>query len=156
MSMLDPIKNLYSTISKVSQEAESLMGVVDSRGLTGVMKSLMGFDLEGMKKTIDAILGCGLIELLNEGNTPAVETTLAFRTYLNDYLNEMMALRALLIKFDSKEPGDQEASLMQMRALLAARKKPSARDREILTLTAEVNELRQTLNQISLLVAVEK
>lgn len=74
MSFLDPVRNMYGALAKVSEEAGSLLGIADDRGLMGVMKKVMGMAPEDLKETVDATLGVGTLDLFAAGDKAAVET----------------------------------------------------------------------------------
>jgi len=151
MSLLGPVKNLYGTLARVGEEASTLLGVADSRGITGVLRSVMGLDPEGMLKVVDETLGAGLIEMLSAGDRSGVETTLEYRRYCMDFMGEFIELRDLLVKFDSDEPGMREEALGEMKAIMASRGQTTASARHARALEAELDDARHTFEEIAAL-----
>ena len=103
MALLDPVKNVYGMLSKASEEASSLLGIAGARGVSGVLRNLMGLDPEGMRKIIDETLGTGIIDSLASGDQTPVPTVLEFRQYCIDLLGEFVELRDTLVKFNSED-----------------------------------------------------
>ena len=153
MSLLDPVRNMNGVLAKASEQAGSLLGIADDRGLMGVMKKVMGMAPEDMKQAMDEILGIGILDLLTAGDKAAVETVLAFRSYVSDYLDELVLLRDIVVKFPSDDPAERSKSLSEMKALTAASIQAPGRARRERALEGEIAKLRSTLGQVSELAA---
>jgi len=153
MALLDPVRNMYGALTRVSEEAGSLLGVADSRGLMGVVKKLMGMAPEDMKQTVDETLGLGTLDLLAAGDKAAVETVLGFRKYCSDFLDELVELRDILVKFNSDDPAEKSEALSEMKALTAPKGQAPGRARRERALETEMAKVRDTLGQIAELAA---
>ena len=153
MSLLDPVRNMYGVLSKVSEEAGSLLGIADSRGLMGVVKKLAGMAPEDMKQTVDETLGVATLDLFAAGDKAAVETVLGFRKYCSDFLGEFVELRDILVKFTSDDPAEKSDALSEMKALTSVKGQVSGRARGERALVGEMAKLRDTLGQITELAA---
>jgi len=153
MSFLDPVRNMYGVLAKAGEEAGSLLGIADSRGVMGVMKKVMGMAPEDMKQTVDEILGVGTLDLFASGDKSAVETVLGFRKYCSDYLDELVVLRDILVKFNSDDPAEKSAALSEMKAMTAVKGQAPARARRERALEGDLSRLRDTLRQVSELAA---
>lgn len=150
--MLDPLKNMYGVITQASEQAGSLLGIADERGLMGVMKKVMGMAPEDMKETVDETLGVASLDLFAAGDTSAVEIVIGWRKYCSDYLDELVVVRDLLIKFNSDDPAEKREALSEMKAMTAAGQAPG-HSRRVRALEGEVAKLRDTLGQITELAA---
>lgn len=153
MSFLDPVRNMYGALAKVSEEAGSLLGIADDRGLMGVMKKVMGMAPEDLKETVDATLGVGTLDLFAAGDKAAVETVLGFRKYCSDFLDELVELRDVLVKFSSEDPAEKSEALSEMKAMTAVKGQAPGHARRERALVGEMARLRDTLGQIAELAA---
>ena len=151
MAFLDPVKNIYGMLAKASEEAGSLLGIADSRGMTGVLRNLMGLDPEGMKKVIDETLGTGILDSLASGDETPVQTVLEFRQYCMDLLGEFVKVRDILMKFNSEVPEVRRESVSEMKALASPRGQAVGGPRRVQALDAEVKKLKAKLADIAAL-----
>jgi len=151
MALLDPVKNVYGMLSKASEEASSLLGIAGARGVSGVLRNLMGLDPEGMRKIIDETLGIGIIDSLASGDQTPVPTVLEFRQYCIDLLGEFVELRDTLVKFNSEDAEVKRESLIEMKAAASRRSQSGGGGRRVQALEAEVKRLKVKLEDISAL-----
>ena len=150
MALLDPIKNIYGMLAKASEEAGSLLGIADARGMTGVLRNLMGLDPEGMKKIIDETLGTGVLDSLAAGDETPVQTVLEFRQYCMDLLGDFVHLRDILVKFNSEDPEVRRESVSEMKTA-CGKGQAVGGPRRVQALDAEVKKLKAKLADIAAL-----
>lgn len=152
MSLLDPLKNMYGVITQASEQAGSLLGIADDRGLLGAMKKVMGMAPEDMKQTVDETLGVATLDLVAAGDMSAVEIVIGWRKFCSDYLDELVVIRDVLVKFNSDDPAEKSEALSEMKAMTAASQAPGHARRER-ALESEMAKMRDTLGQIADLAA---
>jgi hypothetical protein len=155
MAILEPVRNMWGLIAKATEGAESLLEVADSRGMTGVLRSLLGVDPEGVKKQVDGALGSGIIELILAGDRAGVETTMKFRTYIMNFLVEFKELADILFQFNAPELAEKEHAIQLMKEFMAAKGPAYSHDRRNRAKEAEIRQLRKTLDDIAALVKAD-
>ena len=155
MALLEPVRNIWGLIGKASEEAGSLLGIADSRGLTGVMRNLLGVDPEGLKKQVDGILGRGVMHLMLAGDRAGVETIMDFRKYATGFLVEFEELGDLIIKLNSDELVEQQEAVADMKAFINQKGPAYSHDRRDRAKEAEVQRLRKALGDIAALAEAE-
>lgn len=153
MSLLDPLRNMYGVMSQAGAQASELLGIADERGIMGVVKKIMGLAPEDMKETVDEILGTATLDLVAAGDKASVETVLGFRKYCYEYLDELVILRDVLLKFHSEDPAEKRAALIEMKTMTTASKGAPGHARRERALEGEIAALRDTLGQIAELAA---
>lgn len=148
MALLEPVKNIWGLMSKVTEGAESLMDVASSRGMMGLLRTLLDFTPEGIQRQVDTEMGSGIIVLLNAGDKNGVETALKFREYCIDYLEEMGDLGDIIYKFSSEDLDLTREAVTEMKSHIGKRGKVSRRTARERALESELKELRETVAEI--------
>lgn len=149
MTLMEPVRNVWGLLTKASEGAESFLDIVNSEGLTGVLRSLLRLDLAGLKGQVDESLGSGIIKLLVDGDNASVETALRFRKYVMGFLEEFEELVGMIDRFESDElPAIQEAT-GEMKAFMVEKGPEFRRSRRDRDRDTEVLRLRKALEEIA-------
>jgi hypothetical protein len=149
MSLVAPIRNLWEVFAKTTEGVSSIMGVADERGMMGVLRELLGLSPEGLKGQVDAILGVGIIQLLNEGDKRGVNTALSYREYVLGFLDEMKELGDILYRFSSEDLDQTNKAVEEMKTFIADKESKYGRSKRERELESELLSLREKVREIS-------
>jgi hypothetical protein len=149
MSLVAPIRNLWEVFAKTSEGVSSIVGVASERGMMGALRELLGLSPEGLKGQVDAILGVGIIQLLNEGDRRGVNTALSYREYTLGFLDEMKQLGDVLYKFSSEDLDQTNEAVEEMKAFLGDKESKYGRSKRERELESELQSLRERVREIS-------
>lgn len=148
MAIVEPVRNVWSLLAKAAESAGSLVDVVDTKGVTGLVRTIMGVDPAGIKKQVDDVLGTGLINLLLAGDKDSIEVVLKFRQNAMSRIDEFSRLLGIAQKYSSEDMPTMLEGIAEMRQYIADQDQPVSRMRHTRD-QDELHRLRAALNQIA-------